>query len=746
LLELKFTVDSALLAELGERLVGKPFIALAELVKNGYDADARVVTIVLDPKADRIEVSDGGHGMDLDEFTRFWMRIGSTHKLADRISRNLHRPMTGSKGVGRLAVQFLAEEMTLTTVSENSLSRQLTASVSWRDAVRAVDLTEATVKYSIKESKEGFKQGTTITLTSLNQSWDADLVKGLAREIWWLQPSFRGDETKDFRVEFESSEEEYKRIFNEQMNAFLNIWHARLVGKNEEGQVTASLEFSDRPTEPIEFRYSIPGAVACRLARERGFELSAIKGSGPGNKMEEHDILEALHLKPDSARLRCELKNGNFEIRIYHLVRRQPHGITVAKAREYLNRYGGVHVYDGGFHLPYYGDQRNDWLGVEQDHSHRLSASMLLPKELQVSGGMSYLPTLSRILGVVNVNTSQEDDLKILITRDRLQDTQGFENLRDMTRYALDFYSQREAERVSREDLREKEVEKPKAQKIEEVLAKYRSQIPETSYAFLREDLKNAAQEFETEAENTARRIALMGSLATAGISTIAYQHELGQQFEIIRSAVRKIGRTSSKDHRIREELKELKDILSFWLERAEMMSSLFAHLGDPENLKRRNRFSARQVVEEISDQVRLLARGMPIHTERIHKDCSLPKASLAEWSSIFQNVFVNSFNALLDSKKKLIDVSSKQEGRKNRILVQDTGSGIDLDDAENLFEPFQRRIAISPERRALGYGGMGLGLTIVRLVARNIGCKVSFVRPEKGFNTAFCIEWRESE
>ena len=55
---LNFTVDSALLRELGERLVGKPHIALAELVKNSYDADATKVIIRLLP--DRIEILDNG--------------------------------------------------------------------------------------------------------------------------------------------------------------------------------------------------------------------------------------------------------------------------------------------------------------------------------------------------------------------------------------------------------------------------------------------------------------------------------------------------------------------------------------------------------------------------------------------------------------------------------------------------------------------------------------------------------------
>ena len=101
-----FTIASALLRELGERLVGKPHIALAELVKNSYDADANDVIIRFED--DFIQIVDNGHGMNEDEFRRFWMRIGSPHKQDLRVSRNFERPLTGSKGVGRLAVQFLA--------------------------------------------------------------------------------------------------------------------------------------------------------------------------------------------------------------------------------------------------------------------------------------------------------------------------------------------------------------------------------------------------------------------------------------------------------------------------------------------------------------------------------------------------------------------------------------------------------------------------------------------------------------
>ena len=59
--KISFSVDSELLRELGERLVGRQYIALAELVKNSFDADATKVEIHI--QDDCIEVADNGHGM-----------------------------------------------------------------------------------------------------------------------------------------------------------------------------------------------------------------------------------------------------------------------------------------------------------------------------------------------------------------------------------------------------------------------------------------------------------------------------------------------------------------------------------------------------------------------------------------------------------------------------------------------------------------------------------------------------------
>ena len=216
-------------------------------------------------------------------------------------------------------------------------------------------------------------------------------VRGLAAEVWWLQPpfgsalSYQDDPTNRFQIHFESTQQDYTEEFDKQMGAVKSIWIARIVGKSANGKVTLSLQFPGEQPAPHEYRIA---------------DFRHNKGKFDKSK---------------------NLNSAHFEIRIYDLSGRQKFGIKVKEAREYFTTHGGVHVYDGNFRLPYYGDLRNDWLKLEYDHSHRRTLSKLLPKTIeQAPRALNDLPTLGRVLGVVNVNTSAEANLRIMITRDRL--------------------------------------------------------------------------------------------------------------------------------------------------------------------------------------------------------------------------------------------------------------------------------------------------------------------------------------
>ena len=74
----KFRVDLRLLSELGERLISRDEVAVVELVKNSYDADARIVEVRIDEN--RIEVIDDGEGMGEHEINAGWLTIGTVIK------------------------------------------------------------------------------------------------------------------------------------------------------------------------------------------------------------------------------------------------------------------------------------------------------------------------------------------------------------------------------------------------------------------------------------------------------------------------------------------------------------------------------------------------------------------------------------------------------------------------------------------------------------------------------------------
>ena len=58
-------------------------LALSELVKNSYDADATEVEVIFETTEEgknRIKIVDNGVGMNFEAVERYWMRIATTNK------------------------------------------------------------------------------------------------------------------------------------------------------------------------------------------------------------------------------------------------------------------------------------------------------------------------------------------------------------------------------------------------------------------------------------------------------------------------------------------------------------------------------------------------------------------------------------------------------------------------------------------------------------------------------------------
>ena len=117
-----------LLTMLGDQLIKNERIALVELIKNSYDADAdrgpgRFEDFHDDmthDDASRIVISDDGAGMSLDTVRTRWMNPAAPQKYVDKqqgrgSTPGKKRVIQGEKGIGRFAVLKLGRVITVTT-------------------------------------------------------------------------------------------------------------------------------------------------------------------------------------------------------------------------------------------------------------------------------------------------------------------------------------------------------------------------------------------------------------------------------------------------------------------------------------------------------------------------------------------------------------------------------------------------------------------------------------------------------
>ena len=710
----EFTVDAALLRELGERLVGKPHVALSELVKNSYDADATEVEINFGN--DSITVSDNGIGMSPTDFVDHWLRVGTIHKQQNMTTPR-GRIVTGSKGIGRLSVQFLGEQLEL--ISKKKGAKLFSASVDWPENIEAGDLIKAGAYVYPSDTNrplnENFTNGTSVTIRGLKQHWGESELKDLARELWFLQPpkmllKFLDHKDK-FKISLKGVAEHVQKKFAKQMEQAFENWIAVIEGELKDG------------------------------SKGEGSRVTVTFKNGdqyPANYKVNTSLLD----------------KAKFKIYVFKLSGKQSGGVDVTKAREYFRKYGGVHVYDNNFRLPFYGGEEQDWLGLEYDHSHRLNKSALLPNEFQVASGLNDLPTNGRIFGLVQISTSHERSvasqaelrrgnyLNVQVTRDRLIDNNAFQQLVDTVRWAMDFYAMRSYERRQKAKLSQS-LEIPETEEKTSEIREQLFQISLGAPAKLAKQIEQVSERFKELQELEDQRKSainservLLAALATTGMAALAMEHELQKELVVLYGIRDKL---KSRRGAINEE--KVIEALDNWADRTTRARKLFSPLMNEYDREKRNKYKAKKVIEQIVKNSEAVMRDVSV-TVDITQDVQLPEATFAGWNAIFQNILINAVNAMISSKIRKIHCSSDYASGKHTVYIQDTGAGVRLHDSADLFKPFVRRLEIPEERKSLGLGGMGIGLTIVKMVADSLDCEVSFVEPVAPFKTAFKISW----
>ncbi|MFH1097591.1 MAG: ATP-binding protein [Candidatus Desantisbacteria bacterium] len=184
-----FRPMARIIRTLGDELIKDAYAAVIELVKNGYDADARKVNIefkhLYNPDKACIIISDDGHGMDYSTVIDRWMIPGTIDKVKRRISPQ-GRVMLGEKGIGRLAGSKLGKILTLETTDIEGETAIIM--VDW--SVFEKDTFLDKIEFPVERKTIAKKHGTELIIENISiEEWDSKSIGILKKELTQLRDS-----------------------------------------------------------------------------------------------------------------------------------------------------------------------------------------------------------------------------------------------------------------------------------------------------------------------------------------------------------------------------------------------------------------------------------------------------------------------------------------------------------------------------------------------------------------------------
>ena len=701
-INLPFDVDAALLVELGERLVTRRSLAMAELIKNAYDADASQVIVSFKDvtgSSGSIVVLDDGSGMTFDAMMRGWMRIATDDARVNERSARFGRLRTGAKGLGRFACGRLASRLSLESISRGSASlERLTAEFDWRDFQPGKDLSDVTTNVTRELLVDEQPVGTMLHLRDLTDAWRE-------RDLEELQ-----SELKDL-INVDEAGSRVRRNGYETDPGF-------------EAQVIA-------PEFP-----RFEGAVGDPFMEAAWGVLrgSVTSRGAPRYELDIPESQSVLRHEPGD-RFFQDLEGVTFTIRmmVYKGGRFRGTGYNLREARDFGRRRGGVRIYLDGFQVFSYGSSGDDWLDLDRDRARRLS-TLDDPLLEEIATGLDrpilLLPGNMQLFGAVSLSRDRNPGLMISTSRERLIQNDTYDQLKRFVRGGIDWMTvcyarDREITRVPQEvDTKERRTSGEAVRSVRETV-EGETAIPEDIRQGLVASLDDAESLLAQEAEAHVSELSMLRILGSAGTTVLVFEHTLramAGQLGAIADTLE-----STADHVPPEHLSEYRqalDDLRSWAGMATGQGSLVGLLLAPGARTRRRSLALRPLIESLTRGFSGYLSRFGISLENdVPPSVRTPSLHEAEVYAVLLNLVTNSLKAVRERNERRVRVNATKTSEGFVIEVSDTGVGIGPESREDVFQPF---FTTSQPDPVLGVG-TGLGLKIVRDLARAWGGDVAF-------------------
>ena len=204
--------------------------------------------------------------------------------------------------------------------------------------------------------------------------------------------------------------------------------------------------------------------------------------------------------------------------------------------------------------------------------------------------------------------------------------------------------------------------------------------------------------------------------------------HDLREPARMVKSFVTLL------DKRYQGQLDEKADMfIDYAVDGAERMQAMIEALLDLSRIGPRGKEPAPTDAEEVLERaLRLLGRSIEEAEAQVtHDPLPTVMADEAQLAQVFQNLIANGIKFQREDVTPRVHISAEREGDEWVFSVADNGIGIDPEQADRLFQIFQR-LHTREE-----YEGLGIGLALCRRVVERHGGRI-WVESEPGEGTNF--------
>lgn len=690
-LELPFRPRARLLQLLGDQLIGTPRLAVFELVKNAFDADAKYVAITIEdidtPKT-KIIVEDDGEGMSMETIRDIWLVPAHDHRKIQRIGRkrtDQGRLPLGEKGVGRFAVHKLGDRIGL--VSHAKDSRECVTVIDWEALIRNPFLEDAIVTVRTREPAEYFpngKTGTRVVIDRLRENnWSRGEVRRLLRQIVSITSPF-ADRSDDFKIELKipdhpdwvSGIPDIESVIQRAPWRFHFTFKDGLIDWQYEFKGVTGIKLSPRETRSA-------NGESLQIFRDRDLDRLGSDQNSKEPKGKNSRRIVAGKDQTDGI--------GPVEGTFYVFDRDREILSKLGDSqlvRNFLDENGGIRVYRDGVRVYNYGEPGDDWLGLDLRRVNTPTRNI----------------SRNIVVGAIDLSLELSDLLEEKTSREGFVENDAFRRLKQIVLGALSILQiERKIDKDAMRELIGKGYD-PETKHIEQPM----------------EELRKIAKKYHLSDEidplidrainkyNEMRDIMLNAGLSGMGLAVVF--HEIERGVRVLYDAIEGGGEPRSIQSQARD-LVRILDGFTELLRKGERKSNSVKHL-----------------IRRVSDINRVRFRNHDVKLTCPALTDAIPDItknfSFGLMLGALNNLLDNSFywvrkrwpNESGDAKREIyINIDAEfRDGP--AIIVADNGPGFQ-DNPDRLTRPFFSR---RPD-------GMGLGLYYANLVAELNGGRLAF-------------------